>query len=193
MSTPTLHVDASKATPSTGRGLRLRLKPAQSRGFVQGAWWPRSTHLTDELPALLTALSRRLGHIDRIIYDENGWAPAPSCIDHAGNTVDLRHSSDQSSNTLAITGEKFGRLVLLVVPPYTDPVFAYATIMTAASPRDVSTADELLAIGAREAEDRRLALLAQYRWESEGGALRHRGDRSVRPHRTGDRDGVRRG
>ncbi|WP_072943961.1 DUF5994 family protein [Rhodococcus koreensis] len=171
----------------------MRLKPAQSRGFVQGAWWPRSTHLTDELPALLTALSRRLGPIDRIAYDENGWAPAPSRIDHAGNTVDLRHSKDQSSNTLAITGEKFGRLVLLVVPPYTDPVFAYATIMTAASPRDVSTADELLAIGAREAEDRRLALRAQHRWESEGGALHHRGDRSVRPRRTGDRERVRYG
>ncbi|TQC43431.1 hypothetical protein EEB14_43115 [Rhodococcus sp. WS4] len=171
----------------------MRLKPAQSRGFVQGAWWPRSTHLTDELPALLTALSRRLGHIDRIIYDENSWAPAPSRIDHAGTTVDLRHSSDQPNNTLAITGEKFGRLVLLVVPPYTDPVFAYATIMTAASPRDVSTADELLAIGAREAEDRRLALLAQHRWESEGGALRHRGDKSGPPRRTGDRDRVRRG
>jgi len=192
MSTPTLHVDASKTTPSPGRGLRLRLKTAQSFGFVQGAWWPRSTHLTDELPALLTALPRRLGPIDRIIYDENGWAPAPSRIDHAGNTVNLRHSSDQPNNTLAITGEKFGRLVLLVVPPYTDPVFAYATIMTAASPRDVSTADELLAIGAREAEDRRLALLAQHRWESEGGALRHRGDKSGPPRRTGDRDGVRR-
>lgn len=192
MSTPTLHVDASKATPSPGRGLRLRLKPAQSRGFVQGAWWPRSTHLTDELPALLTALSRRLGPIDRIVYDENGWAPAPSSIDHAGSTVALRHSSDQSSNTLAITGEKFGRLVLLVVPPYTDPILAYATMMTAASPRDVSTADELLAIGAREAADRRLALLAQHRWESEGGALRHRGDPPAPPRRTGDRDGVRR-
>ncbi|QTJ70779.1 hypothetical protein HYG77_32180 (plasmid) [Rhodococcus sp. ZPP] len=170
----------------------MRLTPAQSRGFVQGAWWPRSTRLTHELPALLTALSRRLGPIDRIIYDEKGWAPAPSSIHHAGNTVALRHSSDQSSNTLAVTGEKFGRLVLLVVPPYTDPILAYATMMTAASPRDVSTADELLAIGAREAEDRRLALLAQHRWESEGGALRHRGDTPAPPRRTGDRAGVRR-
>lgn len=190
MSTPTLHVDASKTTPSHSRGLRLRLKTAQSRGFVQGAWWPRSTHLTDELPALLTALSRRLGRIDRIIYDENSWAPAPSCIDHAGNTVDLRHSNDQSNNTLAITGEKFGQLALLVVPPYTDPVFAYATIMTAASPLDVSTADELLAIGAREAEDRRLAMRAQHRWESEGGALRHREDKCAPPRSTGDSAGM---
>ncbi|MGH8963773.1 MAG: DUF5994 family protein [Actinomycetes bacterium] len=171
----------------------MRLKTAQSRGFVQGAWWPRSTRLTDELPALLTALPRRLGHIDRIIYDESGWAPAPSCIVHAGNTVDLRHSDGPSNNTLAIIGEKFGRLVLLVVPPYTDPVLAYATITTAASPHDASTADELLAIGAREAEDRRLALLAQHRWESEGGALRHRGDKSAPPRSTGDRDGMRRG
>jgi hypothetical protein len=38
-------------------------------------------------------------------------------------------------------------------------------------PDDVSTPDELLGIRPGEAEDRRLALLAQQRWESEGGAL----------------------
>lgn len=35
-------------------------------------------------------------------------------------------------------------------------------------------ADELLDIGAREAEDRRIALIAQQRWETDGGALHPR-------------------
>jgi len=39
----------------------------------------------------------------------------------------------------------------------------------------VSTPDELLGIGPQQAQDRRLALLAQQRWESEGGALRRLG------------------
>ena len=47
--------------------------------------------------------------------------------------------------------------------------------MTASKPEDVSTADELLGIGPQQAQDRRLALLAQQRWESEGGALRRPG------------------
>jgi hypothetical protein len=47
--------------------------------------------------------------------------------------------------------------------------------MTASKPDDVSTPDELLGIGPQQAQDRRLALLAQQRWESEGGALRRLG------------------
>ena len=72
-------------------------------------------------------------------------------------------------------GEGFGRLVLLIVPPYTNPTRAYTAVMTASKPDDVSSPDELLGIGRREAQDRRLALMAHQRWESEGGALRRRG------------------
>lgn len=179
MSAPTLHVNAPQAGPSAARGLRLRLKPAdRSRGFVQGAWWPRSTQLTTELPALIAALSLRWGAIDQVIYDENGWAPTLSHIEVGGNTVILHGSKDQPSNTLSVIGERLGKLVLLVVPPYTNATRAYRAVMAAADPGDASTADELLGIGAREAENRRIALIAQQRWETEGGALRPRRRRS---------------
>ena len=46
--------------------------------------------------------------------------------------------------------------------------------MTAAKPDDASTTDELLGIGKQAAEDRRFALMAHQRWESDGGALRRR-------------------
>ena len=50
---------ASARRPAIGT-LRLPLKPAhRSCVFVQGAWWPRSTELTSELPSLLAALSLR--------------------------------------------------------------------------------------------------------------------------------------
>ena len=72
-------------------------------------------------------------------------------------------------------GEGFGRLVLLIVPPYTNPTRAYTVVMTASKPDNVSSPDELLGIGRREAQDRRRALMAHQRWESEGGALRRLG------------------
>lgn len=173
MSASTLHANAPRAGPSAGRGLRLRLKPAhRSPGFVQGAWWPRSMQLTKELPALIAALSRRLGSIDRVIYDKNDWAPTLSDIDVSGNTATLHGSGDQQANTLSVIGEQIGKLVLLVVPPYTNPARAYTAVTAAANPDDASTADQLLGIGTREAEDRRIALIAQQRWETEGGALR---------------------
>src|SRR3954468_13068266 len=66
--------DASARRPAIGT-LRLQLKPAhRSCGFVQGAWWPRSTELTGELPALLAALSLRVGSIDSVLYHESGWS-----------------------------------------------------------------------------------------------------------------------
>ena len=168
MSTPTLHVDAPRSTP---RGVRLRLKSArQSRGVVQGAWWPRSREMTTELPALLAALSPRLGEIDQVLYDENDWASAPTSVGFGGREVILDCSSGRPTHAVSMVGARFGRLVLLVVPPFTNPNRAYTTVMAAADPDNGSTAEQLLGIDAHGAEDHRLALLAHQRWESEGGA-----------------------
>ena len=172
-STPRVH--ASPAGTSGVRGLRLRLKPADQRfGSVQGAWWPQSTQLTTELPLLLAALSSRLGFFDRVVYDENAWAPAPLHLGFRGSEVVLDSSPDQSINTISLIREHAESVVLLVVPPYTSPSRAYTAVMTAAKPDDVSTTDELLGIGKQAAEDRRFALMAHQRWESDGGALRRR-------------------
>jgi Family of unknown function (DUF5994) len=74
--------DASARRPAMGT-LRMRLKPAhRSCGFVQGAWWPRSTELASELPSLLAALSLRVGLIDSVLYHESDWSPAPLSIKH---------------------------------------------------------------------------------------------------------------
>ena len=173
----------SPALPaSAARSLRLRLKPTdQPCGFVHGAWWPRSTQLTTELPLLLAALSSRLGTIDRVVYDENTWAPAPLRLGFRGKDVTLDISPDQSVNTISLIREHVGKLVLLVVPPYTSPTRAYTAVITAAKPDDVSTPDELLGIGKQAAADRRFALMAHQRWESDGGALRRRGHQPVGP------------
>ena len=106
-----------------------------------------------------------------MIYDENGWAPAPLHIDYGSRQVILDDSNDQSSNTVSLIDGQFGTLDLLVVPPYTEPTRAYTAVMTAASPDNVSTADELLGIGPRAAQDRRHAVMARLRWECEGGAF----------------------
>jgi hypothetical protein len=176
MSAPILSFQTTRALRSGIGSLRLRLKPAHRIcGSVQGAWWPRTDQLHTQLPLLLAALAPRVGSVDRVIYDETGWAPASLHMEFRGRSIILEGSSTTSTNVLSVIGEGFGRLVLLVVPPYTNPTRAYTAVMTASKPDDVSTPDELLGIGPREAQDRRLALLAQQRWESEGGALRRLG------------------
>jgi hypothetical protein len=120
---------------------------------------------------LLAALSPRLGRIDRVVYDENGWAPTSPHLEFRGNRVILEASSSNSINTLSLIGERFGTFVILVVPPYTKPAHAYSAVITAAHSDDVSTADELLGIGVQNAQDRRVASMARQRWESDGGAV----------------------
>lgn len=143
MSAPTLHPPQTR--PSAVWGLRLRLRPMQqSSGFVQGAWWPRSTELIHELPGLLASLTPRVGRIGRVLYYENIWVPTQLPIAFGGQSVILEGSRDRSINTLSVIGEDFGKLVLLVVPPYTNPSRAYTAILTASSPEHASTTDELL-------------------------------------------------
>jgi hypothetical protein len=173
MSAPTLSFGTAQARLSGIGYLRLRLKPAhRSGGHVQGAWWPRSDQLFNELPSLLAALAPRVGSVDRVIYDETRWAPKALRMEFRGRSIILEGSTTTSTNTLSVIGRGFGRLVLLIVPPYTNPTRAYAAVMAASKPDDLSSPDELLGVGRREAQDRRLAQLAQQRWESDGGALR---------------------
>ncbi|MBY0290710.1 MAG: hypothetical protein K2X52_26740 [Mycobacteriaceae bacterium] len=163
-------------TPDTPTGrttlgsLRMQLKPAhRSCGFVQGAWWPRSTDLGSELPSLLTALSLRFGTIDSLLYHGSNWSPAPLNIEHRGEQV-LLSAHQEWPNVISLLGPRFGRLDLLVVPPYTEPTCAYSVVTTAASVNDVSTPDQLLGI-TRRGDDRLLSPIALERWEADGGAL----------------------
>jgi hypothetical protein len=150
---------------------RLQLKPAHHAcGFVQGAWWPRSTLLTAELPPLLAAISLRFGTIDRVQYHESDWSPTPQHVKNPGGGIVLDSSSD-SPNVISVSGHQFGKLTLLVVPPYTDATHAYNVVMTAASALDSSTPDQLLGNRTHGPIDPPNAAIALQRWESDGGAV----------------------
>ncbi|HJT92229.1 MAG TPA: DUF5994 family protein [Mycobacterium sp.] len=131
---------------------RLRMKPKAPRtGYVDGAWWPWSDDLTSELPNLLAVLSVRLGRIERVMYNLGEWAVAPRKAVVGENEVRLDGYRRQPINTLEILGATRGRIVLLVVPPDTDPDQAHATMMAAAAPNNDATVDGLLLVGAADA------------------------------------------
>ena len=173
MSVPTASFETSQERRWTISHPRLRLKPTYgSAGAVQGGWWPRADRLHIELPLLLAALSSRPGTIERVIYDESAWAPASLRIEFRGHSVILEPGG--SANTLTVSGKKFGTLVLLVVPPDTDPAAARAAVMAAADPDNASTAEDLL----RAAEPPR-------QWRRRGSTGQHGAHSSGRSHRGG--------
>ena len=100
---------------------RLRLKPkALPTGFVDGAWWPRSTDLTVELPDLLAVLSVLLGEINDVSYRLEEWVPAPRKVSIGGHVVRLSGFHRQPADTIEVRGMD-GTSVLLVLSPDADP------------------------------------------------------------------------
>jgi Family of unknown function (DUF5994) len=127
------------------------LKPkAPPTGYVDGAWWPRSEDLTAELPDLLAVLSVRLGPIERVLYNLGEWAEAPAKVAIGGRVVRLDGFRFQPINTIEIIGANRERIVVMVVPPNTEPDHVHAAMMMAASRDNDLTVERLLDMSNRE-------------------------------------------
>ncbi len=111
---------------------RLLLKSSlRSAGVAQGVWWTLTDQLDIELRLLLATLPSGAGPVERVIYDENDWAPASLRMEFRGHSVILE-PSNTTINTVTVTGKKFGALVLLVVPPESTHAAAHTAAMTSA-------------------------------------------------------------
>ena len=143
--------DAGHRPSSPAHTPRLRLKRKAPRsGYVDGAWWPRTTDLTAELPDLLAVLTIRLGPIGRVIYSLNEWEKAPAKLVIGGRTVRLDGYRLQPAHTVEVLGFSGGKIVLLTVSPQAEAGHAHAIMMTAADTDNAWTVNSLLTVGADE-------------------------------------------
>jgi hypothetical protein len=94
-------------------------------------------------------LSVRLGPIDCVIYNLAEWVTAPRKLPTDGGVVRLAGYNRQPVSTIEVTGRNRSKIVLLVVPAYTDTDDAHHTMMAAAAPDDASTVEGLLLTGAQ--------------------------------------------
>jgi hypothetical protein len=99
-------------------------------------------------------LSVRLGPIDRVLYKLTDWAKIPAKLATGGRVVKLDGYRLQPPNTIEVLGLNRNRIVLLVVPPHTDPDHAHATMMAAAGPGNDSTVGGLFMAGEPDRETR---------------------------------------
>ncbi|MFI7680915.1 DUF5994 family protein [Actinophytocola sp. NPDC049390] len=154
MTSPAPRATRTPAATPAEQSLRLRMKPStdttRHAGYVDGGWWPRTRDLSDELPALLAALTDRLGTIERVAYRITEWAPAARRIDNDGRRVKLGGFHHQGANTVDVSGSSGTRVTLLVIPPDTGTRDAEAIARTSATAQNLDTTIALLAItGAR--------------------------------------------
>ena len=82
---------------------------------------------------------------DRVLYNLGEWAKPPAKLETGGRKVRLDGYRLQPINTLEVLGLNRNKVLLLVVPPDTDPAHAHTTMMAAAAPNNDSTVEGLLA------------------------------------------------
>ncbi|ULL09798.1 hypothetical protein CKW46_09095 [Mycobacterium liflandii] len=100
------------------RETRLQLRSFRpALEHVDGAWWPRSRQLVDELPGLVASITERLGPIVMVSYHRNGWEQTPTVAEIAGHTVELLGFSSDDPASLILIGQDGHHLTLRVISP----------------------------------------------------------------------------
>jgi hypothetical protein len=133
---------ASEADP-----VRLALiDPPAERTTLDGAWWPRTRSLSDDLPGLVQELRRRGIRVTRVAYNPDGWEPAPRRLSADGRTIRLGWFRSIDPQLLDLTGDtRRGRLDLLVIPPDTTAAVAGQAFTAAVDRANRRTPTALLA------------------------------------------------
>jgi hypothetical protein len=144
---------------------------------LDGAWWPRTSNLTDELPALLEELHRRGIRVTRVAYNPDSWAPTSRRLPADGRTIRLGWFRNIDPQLLNLTGDLTrGRLDLLIVPPRSTATAAQRAF-SAATDRANRAEPTALLDGLSAADPRvspssagsQLDVTQTDVWDSEGG------------------------
>ncbi len=99
--------------------VRLALiDPPAARTTLDGAWWPRTSDLAEEVSHLVEELHRRGVRVTRVNYNPEAWTSATRRLEADGRTIRLGWFRSLDRHLLNLTGDVTrGRLDLLVVPP----------------------------------------------------------------------------
>ncbi|MEV5434070.1 DUF5994 family protein [Streptomyces sp. NPDC052701] len=113
---------------------RLRLAPPSDvPRHIDGAWWPRSYDLLEELPQLLSGLPRAWGQIVSVLVNGTTWPVGPDRMLVGDQVVQLhRTTAVHAPDTVVLLTPGLGRWDLLVVPPRTTEEAAERLMAAAA-------------------------------------------------------------
>jgi hypothetical protein len=108
---------------------RLQMCPRSAvEGGVDGAWWPRSTDLGDELPDLLAVFGSWIGPVRRVVYDESMWRSAPSRVIRGSTSIPVDPYKLVAHDTIYLLGTHSRDAVLYVVPAYAEHSSAFRVL-----------------------------------------------------------------
>lgn len=80
-----------------------------------GAWWPRSRSLADELPGFFAAWPPERGRIQRILYSPPDWDDHPHSVAVPGRQVKTGSFPRDDTHRLTVTlGDRTLRLITVI-------------------------------------------------------------------------------
>ncbi|MEU1956776.1 DUF5994 family protein [Nocardia rhamnosiphila] len=113
---------------------RLRLRPdSEASGYIDAAWWPRSSNLATELRDLIPALRALTGPIGRIVYDPRAWSPTDRHRITDG-TIRLDPYPFELFGTMYLCGTDGTVIVLQAIPSGTDNTLAASMLAASGEP-----------------------------------------------------------
>lgn len=161
-------------------GPRIELwRPAGTRTFVDGGWWPHSLDLVTELPPLLAAVEAAgYDRVRRVSYAFAAWNGQPPRTTRLLNRIVKLGSfvSQDAAEISLVDSSGWNRVTVAVVPPDTDPTLARRALAIAGTDGDRHDARGILDIAAHASPAHPgnagcVDLLAASGWASEGGRV----------------------
>ena len=138
------------------RPTRLEIKPFRPISeHIDGAWWPRSKRLADELPGLVTSLADQLGPVAMVGYHLNSWDSAPAALEIGGHTVELLGFSGDEPASVILIGQDGHHLSLQVIPPDSSDQGGEQAL------QDTRAGDDVAAVASRSQVARSVADVAE--------------------------------
>jgi hypothetical protein len=141
---PEMLLPNSTGWPTEPGAVAVRLETTRSRqGAFDGAWWPSSRDLGEQLPGLIAALTPHIGPIERVGLDASAWDDVPGRMLIGGRAVhiDWFPTGDDS---VILTRGPHDHFLLLVIPPTAHTTAAHAAMASAVLAGGTDSAQQIL-------------------------------------------------
>jgi hypothetical protein len=124
----------------------LQRDPRSHQPTLDGAWWPRTRSLAQELPALVVELHKRGSRVSRVLFNPGTWDSFDQRkLAADGRVIRVGWFRTMDPHVLTLTSAAGAdRLDLLIVPPMSSPDVAERAIAKAVTASNHLSASAVL-------------------------------------------------
>jgi hypothetical protein len=123
--------------------LRFALRPVHDRALPDGAWWPESRSLDDQLGGLFALWPAEAGRIVRVLYSPPDWDDHPRSVAVPGRRIKTGSFPHDDTHQLTLSMLDGQRRSITVIPSDTQADVAEDVFDTVTAPAGASAASDV--------------------------------------------------